>query len=112
MNISFSFFGNFFHFGGDSRDEGRNIPRGGDLVMDLYVTLEEVYNGNFIEVGSSGVEQVRDGSFRSYDPSLWHGKRRARENATAAWRCERRKWLRDECVIDCARRLRTSTNLF
>ena len=47
----FSFFGDFFPFGGGSRDEGHNhVPRGGDLVMDLYVTLEEVYNGNFIEV--------------------------------------------------------------
>ena len=47
-----SFFGDFFHFGGGgSRDDGHNhIPRGGDLVMNLYVTLEEVYNGNFIEV--------------------------------------------------------------
>ncbi|CAF3913487.1 unnamed protein product, partial [Rotaria sp. Silwood1] len=45
-----SFFGDFFHFGG-SRDDGYNqVPRGGDLVVDLYVTLEEVYNGNFIEV--------------------------------------------------------------
>ncbi|CAF1956053.1 unnamed protein product [Rotaria magnacalcarata] len=46
-----SFFGDFFNFGGGSRDDGqKHIPRGGDLVMDLYVTLEEVYNGNFIEV--------------------------------------------------------------
>jgi DnaJ homolog subfamily B member 11 len=46
-----SFFGDFFHFGGGSRaEEHHHVPRGGDLVMDLYVTLEEVYNGNFIEV--------------------------------------------------------------
>lgn len=46
-----SFFGDFFHFGGNSRDDGHHhVPRGGDLVMDLYVSLEEVYNGNFIEV--------------------------------------------------------------
>ncbi|CAF4646883.1 unnamed protein product [Rotaria socialis] len=46
-----SFFGDFFNFGGGSRDDGqKHIPRGGDLVMDLYVTLEEVYSGNFIEV--------------------------------------------------------------
>lgn len=44
----FSFFGDFF---GGSRDDGHgHIPRGGDLVVDLYVTLEEVFNGNFIEV--------------------------------------------------------------
>jgi DnaJ-class molecular chaperone len=51
--LIFSFFGDFFHFGGGggSRDDGHNhIPRGGDLVMDLFVTLEEVYSGNFIEV--------------------------------------------------------------
>lgn len=51
----FSFFGDFFHFGGGggggSRDDGHNhVPRGGDLVMNLYVSLEEVYSGNFIEV--------------------------------------------------------------
>ncbi|CAF4438674.1 unnamed protein product, partial [Adineta steineri] len=46
-----SFFGDFFPFGGGSRDDGQHhVPRGGDLVMNLYVTLEEVYNGNFIEV--------------------------------------------------------------
>ncbi|CAF1032855.1 unnamed protein product [Rotaria magnacalcarata] len=45
-----SFFGDFFPFGG-SRDDGHHqVPRGGDLVLDLYVTLEEVYNGNFVEV--------------------------------------------------------------
>lgn len=45
-----SFFGDFFPFGG-SRDDGHaHIPRGGDLVVDLYVSLEEVFNGNFIEV--------------------------------------------------------------
>ncbi|CAF1595796.1 unnamed protein product [Adineta ricciae] len=43
-----SFFGDFF--GGSRDDEHRHVPRGGDLVMDLHVTLEEVYNGNFIEV--------------------------------------------------------------
>lgn len=46
-----SFFGDFFHFGsGNSGGHDQHVPRGGDLVMDLYVTLEEVYNGNFIEV--------------------------------------------------------------
>lgn len=47
-----SFFGDFFNFGGGSRDDGHHhhVPRGGDLVMNLYVSLEEVYNGNFIEV--------------------------------------------------------------
>ena len=54
-SLSFSFFGDFFPFGGGSRDEGQNhVPRGGDLVMDIFVTLEEVYNGNFIEVELRG----------------------------------------------------------
>ena len=45
-----SFFGDFFHFGG-SRDDGQGqVLRGGDVVVDLHVTLEEVFNGNFIEV--------------------------------------------------------------
>ena len=49
--VLYSFFGDFFHFGGGSRDDGHgHVPRGGDLVMNLFVTLEEVYNGNFIEV--------------------------------------------------------------
>lgn len=44
-----SFFGDFFSFGG-SREERNQRPRGGDVVMDLRVTLEEIYSGNFIEV--------------------------------------------------------------
>lgn len=49
-----SFFGDFFHFGGspDGGDQ-RDIPKGGNIHMDVYVTLEELYNGNFIEVRSS-----------------------------------------------------------
>lgn len=42
-----SFFGDFFG-GGHARDAG--TPRGADVVMDLWTTLEEVYNGNFAEV--------------------------------------------------------------
>ena len=46
-----SFFGDFFHFG-SSNDHGdqKEIPRGGTISMDIFVTLEELYNGNFIEV--------------------------------------------------------------
>lgn len=45
----FSFFGGFdFGFGDNNRD--REIPKGGDVTMNLDVTLEELYNGNFIEV--------------------------------------------------------------
>ncbi len=48
-----SFFGDFFSFGGDGhggREERNQRPRGGDIVTDLFVSLEEVYSGNFIEV--------------------------------------------------------------
>jgi len=46
-----SFFGDFggFGFGGGQRGE-RETPKGGDVKMDLFVSLEEMYNGNFIEV--------------------------------------------------------------
>jgi hypothetical protein len=52
-HICLSFFGDFFTFGGENTRE-RDKPRGGDVVIDLYVTLEEVYNGNFIEVSCEG----------------------------------------------------------
>lgn len=42
-----SFFG--FHFG-DEGEQQRETPRGGTIVMELFVTLEELYSGNFIEV--------------------------------------------------------------
>lgn len=46
----FSFFGDFgFGFGSSNQHE-REIPKGGDVVMDIDVTLEELYVGNFIEV--------------------------------------------------------------
>lgn len=46
-----SFFGDFgFMFGGSPRQQDRNIPRGSDIIVDLEVTLEEVYSGNFVEV--------------------------------------------------------------
>lgn len=45
-----SFFGDFSFFGGGMREQQHERPRGGDVVMDLFVTLEELYSGNFIEV--------------------------------------------------------------
>ncbi|XP_025098453.1 dnaJ homolog subfamily B member 11-like [Pomacea canaliculata] len=47
-----SFFGGFgFDFGfGGGRESSREIPRGGDIIMDLDVTLEELYSGDFVEV--------------------------------------------------------------
>ncbi|XP_075037453.1 dnaJ homolog subfamily B member 11 [Mixophyes fleayi] len=45
------FFGDFgFMFGGNPRQQDRNVPRGSDIIIDLEVTLEEVYSGNFVEV--------------------------------------------------------------
>lgn len=45
-----SFFGDFGFFGGGGHEERNQRPRGGDLAMDLFVSLEEVYSGNFIEI--------------------------------------------------------------
>ncbi|XP_070157305.1 dnaJ homolog shv [Polyergus mexicanus] len=44
-----SFFGDFsFHFNGEAQHQQE--VRGANVIMDLYVTLEELYNGNFIEI--------------------------------------------------------------
>jgi len=43
-----SFFGDFFD-GGEGGGHNQR-PKGGDIVMDLFVTLEEVYTGTFIEM--------------------------------------------------------------
>lgn len=44
-----SFFGDFgFHF--DESPGQKEIPKGGTIVLDLAVTLEELYNGNFVKV--------------------------------------------------------------
>lgn len=44
-----SFFGDFgFHFGGEQQQH--DTPRGADVIMEIMVSLEELYNGNFIEV--------------------------------------------------------------
>ncbi|MCP9261456.1 DnaJ subfamily B member 11 [Dirofilaria immitis] len=45
-----SFFGDFFR-GNGQREEG--VLRGADVVMDLWVTLEEVYSGNFVETSGT-----------------------------------------------------------
>ncbi|RUS82802.1 hypothetical protein EGW08_009422 [Elysia chlorotica] len=45
-----SFFGDFGFGFGNMREQDREVPRGGDVVMSLDVTLEELYNGNFVEV--------------------------------------------------------------
>jgi len=44
-----SFFGDFgFHF--DESPGQKEIPKGGTIVLDLNVSLEELYNGNFVQV--------------------------------------------------------------
>lgn len=47
-----SFFGDFgFGFGGGGGGgRERETARGGDVTMDMHVTLEELYVGNFVEV--------------------------------------------------------------
>ncbi|XP_045123335.1 dnaJ homolog shv-like [Portunus trituberculatus] len=47
-----SFFGDFgFGFGGGGGGgREREVPRGGDVTMDMHVTLEELYVGNFVEM--------------------------------------------------------------
>lgn len=46
-----SFFGDFgFHFGGEQQHH--ETPKGADVIMELSVSLEELYNGNFIEVST------------------------------------------------------------
>ncbi|GFU49415.1 dnaJ homolog shv [Trichonephila clavipes] len=45
-----SFFGDFGFFTGGNRQGSREIPKGGDIIMDLWVSLEELYSGNFVEV--------------------------------------------------------------
>ena len=48
-----SFFGGFGFDFDDGHPPGRGeTPRGADVVIDLWVTLEELYSGNFVEVRS------------------------------------------------------------
>lgn len=52
LNFNYRFFGGFgFNFGGGGNRQNRDeVPKGGNIVMDLEVTLEELYTGDFIEV--------------------------------------------------------------
>lgn len=47
-----SFFGGFGDFfgGGGGHEREQQRPKGGDVVMDLYVSLEEIYVGTFVEI--------------------------------------------------------------
>ena len=42
-------FGDFFGFDGGNGGE-REIPKGANIVIDLWVSMEELYLGNFVEV--------------------------------------------------------------
>lgn len=44
------FGGGFDFFGGGDHEQQNQRPKGGDVVMDLFVTLEEIYTGTFIEI--------------------------------------------------------------
>uniref|UniRef100_A0A914DGW5 DnaJ homolog dnj-20 n=2 Tax=Acrobeloides nanus TaxID=290746 RepID=A0A914DGW5_9BILA len=44
-----SFFGDFGFFGGERGGHDDETPKGADIVVDLSASLEEVYNGNFVQ---------------------------------------------------------------
>lgn len=72
-------------FGGNRQQQDRNIPRGNDIILDLEVTLEEVYSGNFVEVCT---QKQLSGSFtrqqqpllRDVDPFSSLSKKTSRES--------------------------------
>merc|ERR1712172_440148 len=43
-------FDDFFGFGGGQRGGEREVPKGANMVIDLWVSLEELYVGNFVEM--------------------------------------------------------------
>lgn len=45
-----SFFGDFFGFGTNNGQENKETPRGADVVVDLWVSYEELYVGQFVEL--------------------------------------------------------------
>lgn len=46
-----SFFGDFFGFGGGGGgNENKETPRGADVLVDLWVSYEELYVGQFVEL--------------------------------------------------------------
>ena len=55
-------FDDFFGFGGQQGGE-REVQRGANIVIPLWVTLEELYVGNFVEVGRSTCIQNNSHSF-------------------------------------------------
>lgn len=48
-----SFFGDFgFHFGGEQQQQQQQAHKGANVIIDIHVTLNELYSGNFIEVNT------------------------------------------------------------
>ncbi|KAK3910637.1 DnaJ-like protein shv [Frankliniella fusca] len=45
-----SFFGGDFFPFGNPHDNQHETPKGANIVIDLWVTLEELYSGNFVEI--------------------------------------------------------------
>jgi len=64
----YSFFGGFgFQFGSGGQDHhNRDIPRGGTIYMDLVVSLEDMYNGNFVEVSAYTVDHPNGSIMMEY----------------------------------------------
>ena len=50
-------FGDFFGFDNDQGE--REIPKGADITMDMWVSLEELYVGNFVEVKYTYLDDSR-----------------------------------------------------
>lgn len=45
-----SFFGDIFGFGSGGGNDNKETPRGSDVIVDLWVTYEELYSGQFVEL--------------------------------------------------------------
>ena len=45
-----SFFGDFFGFSNPKDSQKKETPRGADVIVDLWVTYEELYSGQFVEL--------------------------------------------------------------
>lgn len=57
----------WFHVWRNPCQQDRNIPRGSDIIVDLEVTLEEVYAGNFVEVSPNFAPIHINSRMCSYD---------------------------------------------
>lgn len=45
-----SFFGDFFGFGSSNNNQDKETPKGADVLVDLWVSYEELYKGQFVEL--------------------------------------------------------------